>query len=165
MSSWSTSWTRQRLTNPWTNIRKSFFICLQFMLLLHIRGKNVCLYQKANFRCVLLCIVKDHILLNSITCWGPRQAGQAQGFPLLHTASLAAFPRPRNKSCRPPTYPTRTHKHTSKDLTLYIFVNSCLFSHHSFKLHPPSSPLPHSGLSATHWVLILVLFSQWVLPY
>lgn len=59
------------------------------------------------------------------------QPDQAQGFPLLHTASLTAFPRPGNKSPWPCTYSTHPLIHTPQMTSPthpYISVISCLFS-------------------------------------
>lgn len=101
------------------------------------------------------------------------QAGQAQGFPLLHTASLAAFPRLRNKSPYTPTHLTHphicTHKQVSSDLTISaIRLCHSLFCSRPFKPIPShvshlSLPSPLSALSASHCLFILVLFSHGVL--
>lgn len=44
--------------------------------------------------------------------------GPAQGIPLPHTASLAAFPSPGSKSHWPPTHPTSMYKHTPQMTSL-----------------------------------------------
>lgn len=134
-----------------------------------LEAKNSLCYQKSNVSQELLYIVLGHILLNSITClrvrpgWGPRQTGQAQGFPLLHTASLAAFPRPGNKPPCPPTYPTYIHKHTPQMTSPshpYISVISCLFSPTLLNSTPVSHPIsttfsPHPFSLLLSFILVL----------
>lgn len=102
--------------------------------------------------------------------WGTRvrQAGPAQGFPLPHTASLAASHRPGNKDTLPSNLThTLAHKRTPQmtppSPPNISFISPSFSLHHLTSLFLLSFPSLSSLLSApsiAHCVFILVLLSH-----